>query len=195
MPPRIPHSRPTLPTAGEWEAVTRRLAAGWAADGPCVAAFEDLEELGPFLRRLAVHYMLLDRDVIMGSFFVDVEGVQRRTMSAAYPAVRRAMTSNLEIDDESVMVAFGKLRHAGERFQAELQPSGYLVGDGFTVADLTLAALLSPAVAPPEFPYRQPQRDHPNLAPLREALDEHGLADWTRGIYTRHRGRSAEVAA
>ena len=153
------------------------------------------EELGPFIRRLTVHHMLLDRDVIMDSFFVDVEGVQRRTMSAAYPAVRRAMTSNLQIDDESVAHAFGKLREAGERFQAGLQPSGYLVGDGFTVADLTLAALLSPAVAPPEFPYRQPQRDHPSLAPLREALDEHGLADWTRGIYARHRGQSAEVAA
>ena len=137
--------------------------------------------------------MLLDRDVIMGSFFVDVEGVQRRTMSAAYPAVRRAMTSKLEIDDESVALAFGKLRQAGERFQAEVRPSGYLVADGFTVADLTLAALLSPAVAPSELPYRQPQRDHPTLAPLREALDEHGLADWTRGIYARHRGQSAEV--
>src|SRR5256886_4277587 len=100
------------------------------------------------LKKITVHHMLLERDVIMGSFFVDVEGVQRRTMSAAYPAVRRAMTSHLDIDDESVAFAFVKLRQAGERFQAELQPSGYLVGAGFTVADLTLAALLSPPVAP-----------------------------------------------
>jgi glutathione S-transferase len=158
---------------------------------------EDLfdEELGPYLRRLAVHHMLADREVIMGSFFVDVTGVQRRAMSASYPAVRRAMQSNLAIDDESVAHAFDKLRAAGERFQAELQPSGYLVGEAFSVADLTLAALLSPAVAPPEFPYPQPQRGHPALAPLREALDAHGLADWTRGIYARHRGQSAEIPA
>ena len=67
------------------------------------------------------------------------------------------------------------------------------MGDGFTVADLTLAALLSPAVAPEEFPYAQPQRGHPALAPLRDALDEHGLANWTRSIYSKHRGQSAEV--
>jgi glutathione S-transferase len=151
------------------------------------------EELGPYARRLTIHHMLADREVILGSFFQDVKGARRRTLSAAYPAVRRTMTSTLEIDDDSVAHACGKLREAGERFRAELQPSGYLVGDGFTVADLTLAALVSPAVAPVEFPYPQPQRGHPSLAPLREALDEHGLADWTREMYCRHRGRSAEI--
>jgi perosamine synthetase len=36
---RIPHSRPTLPAAEEWEEVTARLAPGWAADGPCLEEF------------------------------------------------------------------------------------------------------------------------------------------------------------
>jgi hypothetical protein len=58
-----------------------------------------------------------------------------------------------------------------------------------------VAALVSPAVAPEQFPYPQPQRGHPLTAPVREALSEHGLADWARGIYARHRGTSAEVAS
>jgi glutathione S-transferase len=105
------------------------------------------------------------------------------------------MTATLSIDERSVAVAWEKVQAAGTRFRAELQPSGYLASDGFNVADLTLAALLSPAVAPPEFPYPQPQRDHPRLAPLRDVLDSEGLSAWTRGIYARHRGTSAEVAA
>lgn len=36
---RIPHSRPTLPSAEEWPEVTARLAPGWAADGPCTRRF------------------------------------------------------------------------------------------------------------------------------------------------------------
>src|SRR6476646_8378252 len=36
---RIPHSRPTLPSAEEWAEVTGRLASGWVADGPCEKAF------------------------------------------------------------------------------------------------------------------------------------------------------------
>jgi glutathione S-transferase len=158
---------------------------------------EDLfdEELGPYTRRLSVHHMLPERELILGAFFQDVQGVQRRAMAAAYPAVRRTMSSTLEINDETLPPAFEKVRAAGERFKGELQPSGYLVSDRFTVADLTLAALLSPIVAPEQFPYPQPQRGHPRLAPLIEVLDEYGLADWTRGIYARHRGQSAEVPA
>ena len=105
------------------------------------------------------------------------------------------MATDFGIDDRSVALAHDSVRTAGERFRAELQPSGYLVGDGFTVADLTLASLVAPVVAPEQFPYPQPQRDHPLFAPLRAALAESGLADWTRDMYARHRGESAEIAA
>jgi glutathione S-transferase len=151
------------------------------------------EELGPYTRRLAVHRMLPEREILVGAFFQDVTGLRGRALSAAYPAIRQRMSSMLEIDDRTVPEAFDKLRQAGERFQTDLQPSGYLVGERFTVADLTLAALLSPLVAPEQFPYPQPQRGHPSFAPLREALAENGLADWTRDMYSRHRGQSAEV--
>jgi perosamine synthetase len=36
---RILHSKPTLPCAEEWAEITRQLAPGWVADGPCVEAF------------------------------------------------------------------------------------------------------------------------------------------------------------
>jgi glutathione S-transferase len=151
------------------------------------------EQLGPYTRRLAVHHLLPDRELLLGAFFQDVTGSRRRMMAAAYPAVRRAMTSTLEIDDRTVAAAFERLREVGACFRADLPASGYLVGGSFSVADLTLAALLAPLVAPEQFPYPQPQRGHARFAPVREALDEHGLADWAREIYARHRGRSAEV--
>ena len=55
--------------------------------------------------------------------------------------------------------AVALFRAAGECFREEIQPSGYLVGDSFTVADLTVAAIVAPAIAPEQFPYPQPQRD------------------------------------
>ena len=105
------------------------------------------------------------------------------------------MAANFGIDDRSVALAHDSVRTAGERFRAELQPSGYLVGEGFTVADLTLASLVAPVVAPEQFPYPQPQRGHPLVEPLREALGAAGLVDWTRDMYARHRGRSAEIVS
>lgn len=40
-----------------------------------------------------------------------------------------------------------------DRLELELSASGYLVGDSFTVADLTAAALFYGVARPPEFPY------------------------------------------
>jgi len=152
------------------------------------------EQLGPHTRLLAVHHMLPDSKLTLGAFFPDLRGMRRLIARAAFRGVRARMVAGLEIDDQSVALAHEKVRAAGERFRAELQPSGYLVGDAFTVADLTLAALLAPVVAPDEFPYPQPQRGHPLFAPLRDALAGPNLLDWSRGMYRRHRGFSAEIA-
>jgi glutathione S-transferase len=132
---------------------------------------------------------------MLGTFAPGLPRVRRLVARATYPLIERRVVVDFGIDDQRVALAFEKLRAAGERFRAELQPSGYLVGNTFTVADLTLAALAAPVVAPPEFPYPQPQRGHPLLAPVRNVLAESGLLEWTRQIYARHRGSSAEIAA
>jgi glutathione S-transferase len=151
------------------------------------------EELGPHTRLLAMHHMLPDADLFLGAFMPDLRGAARIAVKVSFPALRRRITAYFGIDDTSVALAFDKVREAGERLRAERQPSGYLVGPTFTVADLTLAALLAPLVAPEQFPYPQPQRDDPRFAPVREALTEAGVLDWTRDIYRRHRGTSAEI--
>jgi len=151
------------------------------------------EQLGPYSRQLALHHLLAEPSLFLGTFVPDIGALARVAMQAAFPLLRRRTIADFGLDDRGVAHAFDKVRAAGDRFRAELQPSGYLVGDGFTVADLTLAALVAPLVAPTQFPYPQPHRGHPRLAPVRDALAESGLLDWTRGIYALHRGTSAEV--
>jgi glutathione S-transferase len=152
------------------------------------------EEFGAYVRLLALHHTLPDRDLFLAMFIPDMGPARRRVARAIFPAIRRRIVADFGIDESSVDGAYGKVRAGGERFQAEVRPSGYLCGDGFSVADLTLAALVSPVVAPEQFPYPQPQRDHPLLAPLRDALADSGIAGFTREMYTRHRGGSAELS-
>jgi glutathione S-transferase len=152
------------------------------------------EQLGSHVRLLVIHHMLPDGNLMLGAFVPDLKGIRRLAARAAFPRLRPRLAADFAINDRSVALAYEKLRAAGERFRAELQPSGYLVADTFTVADLTLAALLAPAVAPEQFPYPQPQRGHPMLAQLRDALAAPGLLDWTREMYERHRSPSAEIA-
>jgi glutathione S-transferase len=151
------------------------------------------EELGPHLRLLVLKHLLPNPKVLLGMFFPDLPRQAELVARATFPIHRRRVVADFGIDEFSVGYAWGRVRAAGERFRAELGPSGYLVGDSFTVADLTVAALVAPVVAPEQFPYPQPQRGHPLLAPLRDALSEAGLVDWARDMYARHRGQSAEI--
>jgi glutathione S-transferase len=76
-----------------------------------------------------------------------------------------------------------------ERIVAELQPSGYLVGDSFSVADLTAASILYHLAEPPEFQYTNP-RLPPRVYEWRETLPPESL-EWIRRMWREHRGTSA----
>src|SRR4051812_44892062 len=110
------------------------------------------EELGPHTRRLAVHHMLPEPRLLLGAFFPDLTGRRRLAARAAFPLIRRRFRTTLGVDETGVQTAFEKLHAAGERFTSEVGPDGHLVGRAFSVADLTLASLLAPLVAPVEFP-------------------------------------------
>ena len=152
------------------------------------------EEFGPHMRLLVLHHMLPDPGLLLGAFAPDLGRARRGSARVTYPLVRRRIVGMFGIDGASVELAWKKCRAGCARFAAELQPSGHLVGDRFTVADLAVAAIFSPVVAPEQFPYPQPQRDHPRLADLRAMFEECGAAEWTREIYARHRPRSSEVS-
>lgn len=152
------------------------------------------EELGAYARLLALHSLLPDPDLMLATFTPDLRGGRRVAARGVYPLIRRRVRADFGIDERSVALAEAKCREACQRFRAELGSSGYLVGDRFTVADLTLAALVAPLVAPEQFPYPQPQRGHPRLADVRDLLEEEGTGEWTREVYARHRGESAEIA-
>jgi glutathione S-transferase len=153
------------------------------------------EEYGPHERLLVLHHLLPDPWLFAGTFVPDLKGPRRLVARAMHPLIRRRTAADFGIDDASVELAWRKCRAACERFAAELQSNGYLVGDGFTVADLSVAAIFAPVVAPRQFPYPQPQRDHPRLAELRALIDECGALEWTETMYARHRPDSTEVGA
>jgi glutathione S-transferase len=151
------------------------------------------EELGPYTRLLLIQHTLPDAGLFLRTFVPGAHGPRLALARAQFPLMRPRVRQMFGIDDETVSHALQKVHFACERFRGELQPNGYLVGDNFSVADLTVASLVAPIVAPRDFPYPQPQGDHPRVEPLRDVLDEYGLLAWTRDMYTRKRRRSAAI--
>jgi glutathione S-transferase len=116
-------------------------------------------------------------------------------MRLGFGAFRPFYQLRHKINAASIEAAPRKVRAGMDRIAAEMQPNGYLVGDGFSVADLTAAALLAPIVSPPEFPYPPTEPVQRTTARVRESFAGHPALAWVAEMYRRHRGTSAEVPA
>jgi glutathione S-transferase len=160
-------------------------------------ALEDFfdEDLGPHVRRALFWELLPETDFAAAAFTVGCGSGTRSTYRALFPALRLLMKADMRIDADGAMRSNEKVHAALDRIEAELQPSGYLVGDRFSVADLTAAALLAGAVFPPEFPYQPPGPFPAPVARWRDALAGRPAFRWAAEMYRRHRGTSAEIAA
>ena len=79
-----------------------------------------------------------------------------------------------------------------QQFEKEIQPSVYLVGRSFSVADLTVASLLSTFLSPPGSPYPCPVPFPDVVLEYRESLERREALSGVREIYAKHRSASAE---
>ena len=112
------------------------------------------EELAPELRRFVWHHTLADTDVVAQTLFSRPSPVRERFLRAGAPVARVPGAARLRRDHaESADRGREAVRAAMDRLESEVGVSGYLVGDGFTVADLTAASLFTPLLTPPERPY------------------------------------------
>jgi glutathione S-transferase len=157
------------------------------------------QELGPHMRLFAFHEATKDPATVerftvdlLPDGLADVGPIRAGATSffSAFTALRYGVKS-----DRRAELAKAKVLAALDRLESELGGGDYLVGDSFTVADLTAASLFYPLVEPPQ---------GPSLPPAPEALERFRapLADrpgyqWVAEMFRRHRapaGASDAVA-
>ncbi|MFI5028283.1 MAG: glutathione S-transferase family protein [Solirubrobacterales bacterium] len=153
------------------------------------------EELGPNIRLFAFHQLRNDRERF--------EALMERTappplnrMSGAAAGYARLYTG-LRFgagDAEGAERARLRVLEAFERLEEELGDGEYLVGDTFTVADLTAASLFNPLVLPDGGPLPNEEPPPVGMRRLREPLEERPAFKWVGEMFRRHR-RPAKAAA
>ncbi len=155
------------------------------------------EELGPHIRLLAWHEATRDPAMLADTTAPDVPAPLRRLRGAsaataryasAFVGVRYGVKSEQAADRARQRVVA-----ALDRLESELGGSEYLVGDRFTVADLTAAALFYPLVLPPEGPRlgTAPAGFERYRAPLKERTGYR----WVEEMFKRHRTRAPVLTA
>ena len=148
-------------------------------------------EIGIHIRRIVFHAVLPDSAFSTELMTPGFPALTKTIYGACFPAVRAAMRFGMGLTDDGATRSLARFDAAFDRLDAEIaaSPSGYLVGDAFTVADLTGAALLSPLTFPPEYPYATPPLPPVALEFQARYANRPAFA-WAREMYRRHRGTS-----
>jgi len=142
-------------------------------------------EVGPAVR-LVKFFDVLEADYVLGTFGKGKSPFVRSAYRLAFPVISRVMMNKMQISAENAVIARDITRGAFDFVAKESETTGYLVGDRFTVADLTCAALLMPCVPVSEWGGPQDAETEKNRVFL-EAWADHPGAEWVREIYRRHR--------
>lgn len=168
------------------------------AEKRCALELEEFfdEELGPQIRLLAWHEFGRDRE----RFAELMEQTAPRPLArfgrptAAYARAYTALRFRADNAEEAER-ARAKTLAALDRLEAELGDGEYLVGDSFSVADLTAASLFYPLALPDEGPLRAGSPSARGFEAFREPLEERRGIEWVREMFRRHRKPAQAPAA
>jgi len=150
------------------------------------------EHAGHELRRAGFYEWRGSPSFVSGLLSTGRSRATRAAMRVVLPGALIYARRRYRIYPADAERARSKLAVALDRIIAEREPSGYLVGMGFSVADLAAAALLFPLAMPPELQYRYPPL--PDWGAMRSHA-AHPAVDWTRAMYRRDPGRPSAVSS
>jgi glutathione S-transferase len=150
------------------------------------------EELAPHIRLLVFHEATRDPALLAGAIVPDLPKPLRPVRGAAVAAARYT-SAFVGVrygvkSPEAAEQARGRVLAALDRLEAELDGNEYLVGDRFSVADLTAAALFYPLAFPPEGPTAPAPAGFESFrAPLADRVGYR----WVEEMFRKHRHYSA----
>jgi glutathione S-transferase len=148
------------------------------------------EELGPPIRLLVWHDLIGEPEKLgeLSSRMAPGPLARAKGMAGACARVFTSLRFGAN-DDAAADAAREKVTAAMDRLDAELAASGgdYLVGDSFSVADLTAASLFYPLVEPPEGPMPAHIGFPKTLARYSETLSDRAGFAYVAEMFRRHR--------
>jgi glutathione S-transferase len=147
------------------------------------------EELGPHIRLLAWHDLIGEPELMAEVAALSAPGplAGAKGLVGAYARAFTSLRFGAN-DDAAALVAKQRVIAALDRLDAELAASDgdYLVGDSFSVADLTAASIFYPLVGPDEGPL--PRRlSPPAFQDFRAGLSDRPGFLWVEEMFRRHR--------
>lgn len=106
------------------------------------------DKLGPHTRRAAYYYILADQRACLQLSERNVGARQSRWLRGIFPVWRGFLRNRLGIDARGFERSRSAVLRELDAVSERLSGREYLCGDRFTMADLSFACMISPAIAP-----------------------------------------------
>ena len=168
---------------------SRPLTPSDAAQRKACLEFEHTmdQKLGDNLRRVLYHELLAYPDFICHCFTQPMPRYKQIIVRLFYPILRYKINQNFVNSPKEVEASKRELEVGMGELAQRLANRAYLMGDQFSRADLSVAAMLSLLVLPEEHPF--PWREFPGreTQALYDEYENHPVTKWVRKIYRTHR--------
>jgi glutathione S-transferase len=145
-------------------------------------------EVGPQIRQAAFFDILTDARFASALFAIGQRGIRKTVYRLVFPLLIPVLRRNMNIDAETAEAGRRRTLAALDFVAHTSAGTGHLVGDSFTIADLTAAALLFPTALPGELPFTVPQPMAPAMASWLSRWADHPGVRWVKETYRRNRG-------
>lgn len=149
--------------------------------------FELDKELGPHVRRYCYQLLLNNRASLISLLAQQGPWYSKWLYQSTFPRVRDTLRQSLRMDQHSEQDSLKMIHRYLDRLGQVYEKKPYLVGDQFTRADLTAAALLAPLFTPVQYgikwPRHLPDKLQETMAKIRPKLT------WAILLYEKHRRR------
>jgi glutathione S-transferase len=151
------------------------------------------DEIGPAVRRATFYEWLPHTEYTGRRFATGLPEWRQKLYVSSFPAVRVIMRLDMRISATGADAGCTLTRTALDFVAQHSSQTGFLVGDHFSIADLTAATVLFSTCLPPEYPVAFPEPRPAGWQHWLERWQDHAGCDYVRRIYREHRGTSAAV--
>ena len=145
-------------------------------------------DLGPAARTVVFSVLVEEGGYLCAMFARKAAAPKRWLYRATYPLAKGMIAKgNGTTDPANVARSFELIERTLDEIAAKVHPRGYLVGNEFSVADLSAAALLAPLSDPQHPDMARPKPVPASVAALLSKYTEHPAIAWVSRMYAQHR--------
>jgi glutathione S-transferase len=159
-------------------------------------AADEARSIGPHVRRLAYFAFGKDLKLLERAWALNVGVAEARVHKLIFPVSRRMVFKALRVNRQAAEESQVLVRDFLARGDTWLTGTRrYLVGDTFTLADLTTASILSPLARPREHPTYARMSFGEAAENMVDSFRSSNMLAWVRDCYARHRASRGPISA